>query len=336
MNRAPILALALLAACPAAGVAPTPAPPAAPPTAVATWLDCASQLGFEARQLALTAPGQVAIELRTPAIFTLAAHDRSDRDDRDDRDVAALRWFTPLPPGRWQIGIGVAVDGRLVLESFAPGSFLDAQRLLVVERRCGPLAVGDAVRRAYAEGPPEQIATRSAARLTIAECDAGERCPEGWRERLLQLAAVHPDAAPTRFERDCGAPRPPDPHDGGSAARDLRAWVVDEVGPAPGISAVTWAKQLSARALGGGESVIRPRFDALLATGDPGGAARLVDEALAEELGISERLRFDGALAWKAAGDLEAARARLASLGEDGRTAYADFARRELETLTQP
>ncbi len=140
---------------------------------------------------------------------------------------------------------------------------------------------------------------------------------------------------PARFEQDCGAPRPPDPRDGRSAARDLRAWAVDEIGPAPGISAVAWAKQLSAHALAGGESVIRPPFDALLTSGDPGGAARLVDEALAAGLGISERLRFDGALAWKAAGDLEAARAGFTRLTDDGRTAYADFARRELAALAR-
>ena len=374
----PSLVLALLAACPDAEVAP-PEPEAtkAPPAEVTRWLSCASELGFELQRAGVAAPGTGRALIRPPAIHVLAAA------PADDADARTLRWFTPIPTGAsrrigrgaapsaavpgparrgepgtpapgydprpaavgtaWDVGLSLG-DGTLQLDVFTPGSFLDAQRLLVVERRCGALVPGQALRAAFASGAPEDVATRGAARLVIAACGAGQdaserplgagpSCPDGWRERLLALAAVHPNAAPPRFERDCSAPAPPEPGHGGSAARQLARWVVDELGPAPGTSVVAWARQLSALALGGGEGLIRRRFDALVDAGDAAGAARLVAEAAASDLGISERLRFDGALAWRTAGDLDAARAALRQLADAGRTAYAAFARQELGKL---
>jgi|GEM_PF-2697280 len=320
MRRALPLVLTLLAACPDAPIAPPDPPVVEAPAAVTAWVSCAAELGFDGDLGRVLPPDGAEVALRPPAVIP-----------GDTPEVLALRWLTPRHDATWRLLLRVDSGGALVLEDLAPGAFLDAQRLLVLERRCGPLRVGEVLAGAYATGPAQAATTRGAARLVAAACSAGPDCPVGWRERLLDLAAVHPDAAPPRFPDRCGVVPPPASEL--STARDLRAWVLEEVGPAPDQSVVAWARALRDRALGSGEDVVRSGFEAHRAAGKLAAAARLVDEATAANLGLSERLRFDGALAWRDAGEPETAAERLTALADEGRTVYADFARRALAEL---
>lgn len=83
----------------------------------------------------------------------------------------------------------------------------------------------------------------------------------------------------------------------------------------------------------GAEGILRRAFDALQRTGDLRAAASLVDRAADTLEGLSERLRFDAALAWRDAGEQRLARARLDDLAVNGRTIYAAFAATERDRL---
>jgi len=324
-----LAALTLLAGCASAPLG-DPSPSGVPPAEVSAWLECARELGFFVASAEVArgdGPARVLVTLFPPTVGALA-HGQGVGRVMDD-DVAALRWLTPAPAGRWVLDV-VHADGGLVLERFAPGHFLDAQRLRVLASRCGGPRPGAGFVAALDPASAPSEAALGAARLAVDACAAADACPEGWRERLLALAAWRGAAEPA-FEDDAcrvaGPPRADGPH---SLARSFPGWVIDELGPPPDVSFAGWAARLGELGVASAEALVGRRFEALRAEARHAAAAALVDDLAALVEVVDERLRFEAALAWRDAGEGARAEARLHDLAATGRTIYAHFAARAL------
>ncbi len=325
-----------LSGCPETPAVTGPGTPATP-APVTEWVACAQELGFHPEAVTPEADGTTRVALFTPTRAALAA--------QAEAPIAQLlQWHTPALAGRWALALA-EVDGELTLLTAEPRRFADAQRLIVVSERCGRLAPGAQLVDAFSNGAVDAEATGYAVRLVIDACGEGDACPDGWRARLLTLAGAQKAERGAAGEGRCADNTAPEADRGASLARDLRAWALDEVGPAPGASTVDWALALHQAGIGSGETPLRARFDALVDEGDLAGAGGLVVAAVHAlqrcttreksrcSGALSERLRYDGARALVDAGEGDRARPLLEALAAKGSTIYSDFAQDDLAQL---